>query len=487
MDARKGRWTARFLCLALFATLACGPETAGPSDCGQPAGIALEPAGTLTLIRLMGVGLVRADIRSECGTPLTPGELALSSSAPSVASVEPVQNAQRPTLLIRARSFGTATVSVGAGDARAELTVEVRQPETEASAFSVLGSGDIAHSTTDLWVHGDYAYTGSSPWVCPGGSCVGLTGWLYVWRLLPGGGIEKVDSVAMPAPRINDVKVSADGAFAVASLELGGPSNGIVVLDLSDPASPTMVSHYTSQLDGGVHNLWIERIDGTDYAFVVVAIGDHQGVHILDLSNRAVPVDVALFYGGSSVVHDVYVRDGLAFLSHWDAGLVILDVGNGIMGGGPDNPIEVGRVQTQGGNTHNAWYWPERALVFVGEEQFPPPERSDEVGVMHVVDVSDLTRPVEVATYGVPGVTPHNFWLDEDRDILFAGWYEAGLRAIDVTGELSGDLSAQGRELGSVLPSGERGGPSIWAPQIHDGLIYLSDIYNGIWAVRFDG
>ena len=33
--------------------------------------------------------------------------------------------------------------------------------------------------------------------------------------------------------------------------------------------------------------------------------------------------------------HDVYVRDGLAFLSHWDAGLIILDVGNGMAGGSP--------------------------------------------------------------------------------------------------------------------------------------------------------
>ena len=95
---------------------------------------------------------------------------------------------------------------------------------------------------------------------------------------------------------------------------------------------------------------------------------------------------VATYYGGSSDLHDVYVRDGLAFLSHTDAGLIILDVGNGVAGGLPTDPVEVGRVRTVGGSTHNAWYWPDAGYVFVGEE-------SDRPGVLHVVDVSDLSNP----------------------------------------------------------------------------------------------
>ncbi len=68
---------------------------------------------------------------------------------------------------------------------------------------------------------------------------------------------------------------------------------------------------------------------------------------------------------GSSGAYDVYVRDGLAFVSHWDAGLVILDVGNGIAGGSPTNPVEVSRVQTEGGNTNSAWYWPDAEGSYV--------------------------------------------------------------------------------------------------------------------------
>ena len=32
------------------------------------------------------------------------------------------------------------------------------------------------------------------------------------------------------------------------------------------------------------------------------------------------------------------VQDGLAYLSYWNDGLVVLDVGNGVKGGSPSNP-----------------------------------------------------------------------------------------------------------------------------------------------------
>jgi hypothetical protein len=110
---------------------------------------------------------------------------------------------------------------------------------------------------------------------------------------------------------------------------------------------------------------------------------------------------------------------------------------------------------------------------------------------MHVVDASDLSRPIEVATFGVSGATPHNFWLDEQRAIVYAAWYERGLRALDVSGELLGDLDRQGREIASAeygIGSGCTGvsGTCTWAPQLHNGLIYLSDMNTGLWILQAD-
>ena len=83
-------------------------------------------------------------------------------------------------------------------------------------------------------------------------------------------------------------------------------------------------------------------------------------------------------------LHDIDVKDGLAYLSYWNEGLVILDVGKGIKGGSPENPRLVSQykydlnslyrdVEAVGGpgfirGTHTAW----RAgkYVFVGDEVF---------------------------------------------------------------------------------------------------------------------
>ena len=170
----------------------------------------------------------------------------------------------------------------------------------------------------------------------------------------------------------------------------------------------------------------------------------------------------------------MYATVSPSSLTAADAGLIILDVGNGVAGGSPTSPVLVGRVQTAGGHAHNAWYWPAAGYVFVGEESSRP-------GVVHVVDVSDLSNPVEVATFGISGETPHNFWLDEAREILYVAWYSRGLRAIDVGGELFGPLETQGREVGRIEYS-----DSIlsWAPQLHDGLVYVSDVNSGLWILR---
>ena len=121
----------------------------------------------------------------------------------------------------------------------------------------------------------------------------------------------------------------------------------------------------------------------------------------------------------------------------------------------------------------------------MGEEDFGTP------GIMHVIDVSDLRAAKQVATFQVPGATPHNFWLDEARAILYAAWYERGLRAIDVSGELLGSLDRQGREIASITYGVGTGcfggsGTCTWAPQLHDGLVYLSDLNTGLWALQAD-
>jgi hypothetical protein len=374
--------------------------------------------------------------------------------------------------LVGYQAGGTLQVVAVAGghSDTASITVEGRGL---SGAFSVVGFGFSDNRfTSDLWVSGGYAYTGT--WSClEGGACGNR---LNVWDVRTPAKPVLTDSVIVDARTVNDVKVSADGRLAVVTQEGSRDRlNGITLLDLGDPAHPRVITRYTQGLENGVHNVWIEG------SHVYVVEDGSGGLHVLDISNPAAPREVARYYAGSSFVHDVYVRNGLAFVSHWDAGLVILDVGNGIRGGSPSNPREVSRIVTEGGNVHNAWYWPQTGYVFVGEEDFT----EGRPGRMHVVDLKELTRPVEVASFFLPGDPPHNFWLDEAAGILYTGWYSNGLRAIDVTGTLFGSLEKQGREYASIRPDGPRGAARVGAPQLHNGMVFASDLANGLWTFSF--
>ena len=66
-------------------------------------------------------------------------------------------------------------------------------------------------------------------------------------------------------------------------------------------------------------------------------------------------------------------------------------------------------------------------------------------GRLQVVDVSDIAHPRSVAWYEPEYGGVHNVWVAGDT--LYMGAYNAGFRAFDISGELRGDLRAQGREI----------------------------------------
>jgi hypothetical protein len=55
-----------------------------------------------------------------------------------------------------------------------------------------------------------------------------------------------------------------------------------------------------------------------------------------------------------------------------------------------------------------------------------------------------------------------------------------------MSGELRGDLYAQGREIGAIYaasPKGYRANvPMSWGAQPHNGFVYATDMASGIWV-----
>jgi hypothetical protein len=68
--------------------------------------------------------------------------------------------------------------------------------------------------------------------------------------------IVKTDSIKIDARTINDVTVSPDGRYGVLTREgASNRVNGVVILDLANPAHPKIAATFNEELTGGVHNM----------------------------------------------------------------------------------------------------------------------------------------------------------------------------------------------------------------------------------------
>jgi hypothetical protein len=296
---------------------------------------------------------------------------------------------------------------------------------------------------------------------------------------------------------VSDVQVSADGTLLVLSGERGS-DGGIYLYSLADPARPSFLSSATVG-QAGVHTVTLADIQGRRYAFAArnpgptAAAADDPALMIYDVTDPEAPTLVSRipYPQRDYSIHDTFVRDGIAFVFVWDnPGLVIYDVGNGMAGGTPRAPVELSRMVTStngvccGPAVHNGWWFHnpvsgERRYLFVGQEG-PSRIGSSSSGDIHVVDVSDLTRPTEVAFFHLNEAGTHNFWMDEERQILYAAYYNGGVVALDVSGTLSGNLAD--RLISTVKPGGQ-GNTFVWGVQLANGYLYASDMLSGLWQL----
>ncbi len=150
---------------------------------------------------------------------------------------------------------GQYTILANAGPITTRKVIDVR-PRDVVRNVQLMGQGQVnGVHTSDLWIFEgldgrDYAVTGT--W--------GADGYAYFWDVTDPASIVKTDSIRVDARTVNDVKVSPDGRYAALSREgASNRRNGVVILDLSDPAHPTIASVFDDGLTGGVHNMFATR------------------------------------------------------------------------------------------------------------------------------------------------------------------------------------------------------------------------------------
>jgi hypothetical protein len=399
---------------------------------------------------------------------------------------------------------GTYTVLASVGDRVASASIVVT-PRDIARQLDVVGHAmpkDEQFAEDWIWDH--YAYLSS------------ISDKLYIFDIADPAHPQPADPFKVDARLINDVSVTSDSKIGVITREgASNRKNGIVFLDTTDPMHPKKISEYTATVTGGVHSAYVN----SHYVYLTDdATGSMRVIDFADVKN---PKEVARWQVESSgqsqmkvavpteegggftmagrYLHDDQVVDGLAYLAYWRDGVVILDVGNGIKGGSPEHPQFVSQYRFNYDELYGSGWlagahavYRYKNLLFVGDEVFPASfslvsrERIPVRGMAHILDVSDIAHPREVATYSVPEAGSHNIWVVDD--VMYIGYYNGGARVVDVSGELRGELYNQGREIAHFWTGDSQGFrrnlPFAWGVFPYKGLIYVNDVHSGLWITR---
>ena len=406
-----------------------------------------------------------------------------------------------------AETAGTYTVSASVNGLVRAQTIEVEKRNVSKD-IQLVGYGLVSNvKTSDLWIWPgigkhkgkDFAVTGT--W--------GANGEAYFWDVTDPANMVIIDTVTVDARTVNDVKISEDGRVGVITREgASDRKNGFVILDVSDPYNVTISAAYNDDMTGGVHNAFI-------YENHVYAVNNGRKYDIINIDDPKKPFRVGVYEldtPGHSI-HDVWIEDGIAYSSNWADGVHAVDVGglkfdetdrsskrfNPLLAkagqGSPSNPVHLADLKDPNGHNHAAFPFKsqstEKFYIVGGDEWFPwrypgKPRPYQPRGGFHFLDFTDIENPKEEAVYTITEAGSHNHWIQGDT--LIAAYYNAGLRIVDISGDLLGDLYRQGREIAFYMSSQTDGhipnSTNVWGAIPYKGHIYFTDMYSGLYCVK---
>jgi hypothetical protein len=206
------------------------------------------------------------------------------------------------------------------------------------------------------------------------------------------------------------------------------------------------------------------------------------------------------------------VHDGIAYSAQGGVGTVVVDVGNGKYGGTIENPKLITFFPINSGHEIFPYFQKStgKVYLFIGDEIMnrrgrvwegtgytlrgpdgDPPRggiAQTSAGYTHIVDFTDPFNAKEVAKYHLEDYGSHDIIVQDD--VLYQAYYDGGVRIVDVSGELLGNLADQRREI-AVFKSYDPDAYTANAPFVMNampwkGHILFTDFNSGLWAARLE-
>ncbi|CAN5773610.1 hypothetical protein BH11MYX3_BH11MYX3_01390 [soil metagenome] len=300
------------------------------------------------------------------------------------------------------------------------------------------------------------------------------------------------------------------------------PQEFLAFYDIHDRHAPVLLSMYPiatgTFMPRSPHEMYLQR-EGARVRVFVTTPPASPSLEIIDATDPRVPVRVAAWdprqaglsthAGGDDILHSVSLSaDGtVAYLSHQQSGLLLANISalpaitlitppaaavhwDPITSMGPHSTVEV----------------PGRDLVVVTEEIYPQPFGGGcPWGPLRMVDTTNPAAPLVVGVLRLPenegsycstphervAFTAHNATVT--HDLALVTWYAGGLQAVDISDPTRptaiAELRPEPLTTVAVEDPGLGGAPvEMWSyPVIQNGLVYVVDVRNGLYVLRYHG
>ena len=264
---------------------------------------------------------------------------------------------------------------------------------------------------------GDQRYSGSWAYIDNAGNEYALLGTRTGTAAYTIDDAMQIDEVGFIAgPESNWREITVIGTHAFVTTEGASDTTGMQVIDLQYlPDSIHLLTTYSETFTRG-HIL--QRNMYSDSAFVYISgTTSTQGVHILDVSNPADPVEIGLYEPGY-YIHDCHVKNDLLFACAFYEGVIdIVDISD------KSNPVLIAQVEDPTGSTHSCWMTEDNRFLILCSEMDGLPSR--------VFNIEDIGNIYEVTQYTANQLSlVHNPYIR--GDFCFYSHNTEGLRVVDV-------------------------------------------------------
>ena len=305
---------------------------------------------------------------------------------------------------------------------------------------------------------------------------VGSAAYVHFFDLLDPSQPLEVDRFAGGATTTwRDLKTYRDRAYTVCD----NCNEGLQIFDLSTLPDTVVKIDQTTAFFGRSHNIFIDEgqgrlyAAGTDSAFF--------GLVILDLqADPDQPVRLANVSLAGGYVHDLYVRDHIAYCNHGNNGLVVYDLSD------PGNPIVLGSLTSypESGYNHSCWLHDDGVRFVFADESFGRAVKLADVSDLTDIQITDIFRSVLLAPADSSSI-PHNPLIR--GDLVFISYYHDGVEVFDLSDPDSVvKVAYYDTEPNNTMYNGFTGCWGVY-PFLPSGHIIASDMNNGLFILSVDG